>query len=375
MADVDTLIANARSYADSAVSEGVYWIQKISELTDLLNELVFVTGQPTWSYTEVSNRAFEALSIVQTEQPPRPTGLDDITIEQPPAFTPPSTTSLDNILRTMISIISPIPDKFIQAAAMFDAVNSKVLSDLITGGYGIDPADEILLWERGRDRAIEMMDMEIDEVQNRFAAYGIPIPQGALTKEIQVAIDKAQDALYDLNKDILIKRADLYRTQRNFSIEKSIQLVTTGLEFTKTKVQVLRDAVLAELEIIKAEVELNKELLAVYGYRLDALVKTKGLAVDVYKADIEAFNARLGALVRAYGVLQSANSDQLNADRLSMIESMERVKNQIAAFHVESGLKSTALSDIVQIFAHKVAGALSSLNTLVQQAEIKNITG
>lgn len=450
MAEIDTLIANARAYANEAVSGAITYVENFAALEDMINQLQFTSGLPTWSYDEIgdeafsaldtvrsqepeepsvgeppewnyreiSNRVFEVLDAITSQQPERPNDLGDFgDLEEPPDFEGIDPASLREAVRQLITLISNMPDMFAQAVTIFTAVNEKIISDLSTGGYGIDTSDELAIWERSRGRILQETEAEIDEMRLHHSTYNMPIPPGSYNRLLGKAVDKANDALSDFNRDMTIKRGDLYADARKHAIDSAIKAGEVQMGGMKIKIEGLRDAVAAEMGIIEAELSAHRALLSTYGYKFDKIINKQKVLSDIYKTDIagwsarlgaltgaygvlqqsnkdqfdadrvitnvyadyfrakiEAWSARLGALTRAYGVLQQANTDQFNSDRATEAQEIQRARTQIDAFRAESEIRTRAMAEIANVFAHKVSGALTALNTLAAQIEQTVIT-
>lgn len=364
---IDTLIANARSYANEAVAGAISWVTKLAELEDLVASLVFIDGTPTWAYQEIGDDARSGYRDIKNQKPTRPFGLGDFDLGQPPDFDGLDLTLLKRQIGDLITLVSTIPDRFAQAIALYDAVNNLIIYDLANGGYGIDSRDEEALWERTRDRESLAANINLTEIRKQYAIYGQQVPPGAMLGAIQDAINKAQDQMSTVNRDISIKRADLYRVTREFTINKSIELATAQLGLTKVKVEIMRDAVLTTLESAKIELEEYKGSLSKYGYEFTKVIEEQKIRSEVYRTDITGWATQMDTLGKSYALLQQGNTDQLSADRVAASESIQRARAQIETFNTITNVKVNAMTSIAQVLAQKVSGALSSLNTLVSQ--------
>lgn len=445
MSSIDTMIANARAYANEAIAGAITYVERFAELEDMIDKLSFIEklptfdykeisdkvfntlnivksqepdkpeigDAPTWDYREISRQVFEVLDAVFSQQPNRPNSLGDFAdIGSPPDFSGIDPERLREVIRKLVTLIESMPDRMAEAVVLFDAVNTKMLQDLIEGGYGIETTDETALWERSKERLMETTEEEINELRYHHSAFNMPVPSGAYNRALEKIIHKSNIALSDFNRDMTIKRADLYRDNRKFAIEKSIELATTQMGFIKIQASALREAVSAEFDVIRAELEEHKAELSVYGYRFDKIINEQKILSDIYRTDIAGWSARLGALtgaygvlqqsnkdqfdadrlvtnvyadyyrteidawsnrvgalIRAYGVLQQANTDQFNADRATETQEIQRARTQVEAFRAESEIRTRAMADIANVFAHKVSGALSALDTIVGKIE------
>jgi len=97
-----------------------------------------------------------------------------------------------------------------------------LLSDIRDGGYGLDPRDETALWERAKDRESINAAAGIAEFQRAMAARGFSIPPGAMIAGTMKLQQDARAKNSSINREIALKRADLYVQNRQFAI-------TTGL--------------------------------------------------------------------------------------------------------------------------------------------------
>lgn len=69
------------------------------------------------------------------------------------------------------------------SSELLDELNSKLLSDLQNGGYGIETADEQALFNRLRDRETELALTQVEEIRRSAAARGFPLPPGAIDRK------------------------------------------------------------------------------------------------------------------------------------------------------------------------------------------------
>lgn len=102
-------------------------------------------------------------------------------------------------------------------------------SDLINGGYGIDVDDEENLWNRAREREIKSMQSQQDSAARQFAAAGFPMPTGAAQKAMQALQQEASEKIATANRDIAIKRADMYVENRKHAMAVSADIEKTRM--------------------------------------------------------------------------------------------------------------------------------------------------
>lgn len=380
MADVEALITSVEDYADTATSEALASIDAaVSSVGELASRLVWDIGS-NWDYSILNARAIEMINLLKpgTEQkPPKPDGLgvfDNLTgMPKPTGYDKPTDSLIDllNNAHTIINIVSAMPERIVESMIMFEAVNDKIMYDLTNGGYGIDPLDEQALWQRTRDRESIVANIALEELRNQFASYSIPIPQGAYLAALEIALNKSQDAMSTVNRDISIKRADLYRTTRESTIKLSIELANAQLGITTQKITMMKDAANIMLEEIRTDIEAHKELLAVDDFNLRVILGKQDVLAKIYGSEINSWELRLIALTRAYAILQQANTDQLASDRLAFDSNINHARVQVEAFNAQVNVITAALQSKAHVLMSKVAGALSALNAVASAIEQK----
>jgi len=115
------------------------------------------------------------------------------------------------------------------SSTLLTALVNLLYSDLVNGGYGIDEDDEENLWNRARERVLKESQSEMDGATRQFAIAGFPMPTGAAQKAIQAVQQKASEAIATANRDISIKRADMYVENRKHAISASADLEKTRM--------------------------------------------------------------------------------------------------------------------------------------------------
>jgi hypothetical protein len=136
-------------------------------------------------------------------------------------------TSNDTITLENVSLPTPsIPAIFweeeLYQTPILDEAKKIILFDLVNGGYGLDPRDEQALWERAKDRESQNADNSIQDFQRSIAARGFSMPSGAMLAGLQKVQQQARGAISTLNRDVSIKRADMYVQARQFTITNGV---------------------------------------------------------------------------------------------------------------------------------------------------------
>jgi len=367
MADIDTLIANARAYADAAVLEGKAAIEKIAQLSDLINSLNFVESLPLASYSQIIEKAQTLVSHVISSQPQKPSGLGNFgNIPQLPAIDKIDIEDLQNLIAEIIREIETVPDVLAQAVALFSIVQNNLLNELTNAG---NSAAEAALWQRSRDRIMDAAEVELDQLEEEFAKYGSYLPQGAYFTARERIIAKANYALVDADRDVLVKYADNYQSARQHAFAQLVNLIQAGFGIAGEKARMIASAAEAAVQTARAQIDNYRLMLDAYGYAFDKILREQAILAEIYRGDVSSYAAKMDAYGRAFAVLQAASADQLMADKAYLSSFIENSRAKLDAMRVEVEVRMGEMREIGNILANKVAGALTSLNTLAAQIE------
>lgn len=269
--------------------------------------------------------------------------------------------------------------------SLLDPLRAKLLDDLISGGYGIDDADEQRLWERARDREAMATEASIQETIRRTAARGFQLPPGAMQALIESAQQSALEKMSSLSREIMIKKADLYVENRKFTIQQVKEVedmlykywsfaqerVLNAAKYTaefgkqlfnakvaryqakmegyKAKAQVfdtLVKAVLANLESYKIKME---------GARLS--VEVQKLHADVYRTQIEGATALMGI----YKVEMEAAHIQAEIEKIRL----DAFRSSVEAYTAQVGAKSAEFG----MYKAQIDGEMSKVEIYKAQAQ------
>lgn len=251
-----------------------------------------------------------------------------------PDMTPPNISALIDRLNSIV-LPTPPTDTFDYfdpgyASVMRDPMIAKLLNDLIFGGYGIDDADEARLWQRERDREAALAQANIDELKRQAASTSFPMPQGALYAAIQKARQEYQNKTSSVNRDIGLKRADLYVENRRRVIEQVIAVESQsialynavqgrGLEIAKT--QIAMAISLYEAGIKGIELQFSAVLK-----QIEAQMEFSKTSAMVYNSDIAMYQAYVNALVADSQAFLQTQRNVLEKDRTKLFASVEQVR-------------------------------------------------
>lgn len=251
-----------------------------------------------------------------------------------PDMTPPNISALITRLNGLVMPTTPTLSFTYAdpgyASAMHDPMISKLLADLLNGGYGIDDADETRLWNRERDREVASAQANIDELKRQAASTSFPMPQGALYAAIQKARQELLNKTSSVNRDIGLKRADMYVEQRRKVIEQVLAVESQnimlynaiqgrGLDIAKTQIAMAISIFEAGIAGIKLQFEAVLK-------QIEAQMEFSKTSAMVYNADIALYQVYVNALVADSQAFIMNQRNILDRDRSKLFASVEQVK-------------------------------------------------
>lgn len=208
---------------------------------------------------------------------------------------------------------------------------------------GILPSVEQAIYDRGRAREAVASNRKAQEAVRQFAMRGFPKPPGALSLEIQDAAQAAQNNDISLNRDIIIKQAELEQSNRRFSMEQSWKMEEGMIAYTNQQMQRALD---------KARV------------LQQFIIDTFQQQVAEYGVQTQAYSARVGAETAAFKAKTDMQVAEANVR-------MEAARIQLQTFIQEVTLTVEALKAGATVSAQLAASALSAMQV---QASVQDHT-
>ena len=131
-----------------------------------------------------------------------------------------------------------------------DLVYNALSDEVTTGGYGLDPQDELDLWNRARDRENIGILAAYDEAKRNYSMSGFTMPSGALTKALEKATNIALEKNSSVNRDLAIKKADLYWEGKKFvfTLGVTLEQLLVAIADAKGKVHTQLNSVTLEAQ-------------------------------------------------------------------------------------------------------------------------------
>jgi hypothetical protein len=245
-------------------------------------------------------------------------------------ITPPDISDFVAVVPDTPVIEVNMPTDLTEADAVSNAIQEKLLDDIIEGGPAIDEATETAIFERESERARILHNDEIDKISSEWASRNFAMPDGTLAALLnQSEIDYSNKRM-DVSRDIAIKSFELGDANTKFAVQQGIAWYGLKIETYKAKVQAEISRIQAVVQAFIGEVEVYKGSAQVY----TALADTK----------IKKFDAQVKfVMVRAELLMKDAEIDMKHYEMLN-------------------GMKIEAMKAIGGINAQIVAGSLSSVS-------------
>jgi len=232
------------------------------------------------------------------------------------------------------------------------SILSALASDIESGGSGINPDDEQALFERARDRESATYKDAGSQVAKNFAARGFKIPPTAMAALMSRAKDGLNKAMSSVNRDILLKRADMHTQARQFAIQAGTTLENAMLSYHGTMMErALNTAKLVSsfsIEYHNLEVNRFKDKLTVWKTASDvktqwvdnAVKKTKEYELKLAQLELtEKQNARrlqlMEAMNKAVALVEETRKTELQVKKLQVdvdLSRLEHGKQQIELY-------------------------------------------
>lgn len=292
-----------------------------------------------------------------------------------PDMTPPSIKALSDRLAAL-TLPTPPATAFTYAdpgysSALQNPLIAKLLGDLLNGGYGIDDTDETRLWNRARDREAALAQSNIDELKRQAAGTSFPMPQGALYLAIQKSRQDYMAKTSSVNRDIALKRADMYVEQRRRVIEQVIAVESQNqalynaiqgraLEIARTQVQMAIALFEAGIRFFSLQIEAVMK-------QIEAQMEFSKTAAMVYSADIALYQVYVNALVADSQAFIQNQRNVLDRDKAKLFANVEQVKFRLEQLRLTVDNARQINQYGAEYFRTGLGAALSSQSGLAVQ--------
>lgn len=263
-----------------------------------------------------------------------------------------------------------------------DALIAALVEFIENGGTGINVDIEAALWERGRGRQAVLNERLHNEANNYMASRGYNLPACVLTGLLSESLLEQNRADVQLEYEISIEQARLERAQSDYSIHAGVTLegqekehfnniANRTLDCAKAAVQVIIDLYLAKLDAYIIKVEAARVSAGIAKVQADAVAASNENVIDVYKADIEGYKAKLEvetgiaeAIAKVYGFEVMGYEAEAKAAMLDLDAQVKEYQGRIDQAKNETALSLQEAEMAIQSYL----GALQ-LTTTTKSAE------
>lgn len=226
---------------------------------------------------------------------------------------------------------------------LLTALEALLLDDVENGGYGIDPTAEQGIYERARDRESKQAAVSAAQIRRGIASRGFPLPPGSLYAAERATLQEGAAALSALNREIVLKRADLYVQARQFAVQQGLNVEQALMSYVGAKQERALKAqqITAELSIqfhnagvqlFQLQVELKRLYRDLHSEQLQTAV-TKIREYEQQLAHIDAEDKRNQTRLRFHQQLIAAvqlayQAQQFEDEHTKLALELERLKLQ-----------------------------------------------
>jgi hypothetical protein len=265
--EVSTLIANAETKADNALSQAVTYTntaQLVAQGFSSLGPNAVITAESFTvpPYTPNINIANDFHSDFDTEWAGFESWVRGLMADYVDTYFP----TLESDILT--------------------AENTWLVNVVNNGYLGIPVAVEDGMWNRARAKdTLEGLRME-DEALNQFSARGFALPPGVLANRLQITQQEAANKSSTIARDLAIKQTEISIEITKFAIEEMVKMrlgIASSLaEFMRAWMSLPQMAI----DVAKTKAELNKILWDSSANYIHALVAKANLKLDADKTNL-----------------------------------------------------------------------------------------
>jgi hypothetical protein len=258
-----------------------------------------------------------------------------------------------------------------------DEIKAKLFFDMENGGYGIETVDERALWDRARERTSVEANSRIEDALRAAATRGFMLPPGADMAVVADAQQASLEKIASMDREIALKRADMYVENRKFSITAATQVEALFINYRSSMMERMLNAAKALVELGVAVFNAKKdkymadlEAYKAYAAVFEAKIRAELSKIEIYKGQIE--GARLQVEVQKgmadlYRTQVEASKNVIDIYRVQMegVKALLEVeRNKMDIFHTQmEGYSTTVQAKSAEfgLYSAQIQGEISKV--------------
>lgn len=242
-----------------------------------------------------------------------------------------------------------------------EQARSELLSDLTSGGFGIDVNDETQLLDRTRDRTASEADTAIDEAGRVFANRRFSEPPGTLYGAMEQTLEGKRGEISEAAREIYVQRAQQFFNARQFAIQAAGVADRTRAEIKEIQFRIEEAEARFQLALFQSQLDS-------FRIQVQAAIDKVSLTVRVFEAHATVENARARVVAETAKVFIAEYGANVQSF-LGVIDArIKNANNELAAQVQENEGKISAASQGANFYTNLVASALGAVNTVVSQS-------
>jgi hypothetical protein len=359
MSYVTGLAENSKSAVDSAIAS---LLNTVSEINTAEPPVIDDTVLPVIPAPVFNDIVIPDLPDIDFGDVPEPE-YEDVVIPDMPAL--PTVYEVDRItLYDEMSVPESelVIEDLVYVTTLSDTIETRLKAILADGVSGLSTTVEQAIYDRAVARKTAETIAAYTETENYFAARGFSIPPGAMSGRLLEIQAQADNALTDINNDILRMQGELAFKGTWESISRIIEFEKQKRDFFASEVSNVLAKAKARADNLMTRVNLmlearksrltNEAMLAddvlkryqmIYDYLKTTLVKLQA-NVDVYKTKSQIYMSSIDAALKKW---------EGEVKKITTTIEAKSTDNKIQAMIAELGMKKAEISSKAYIEKYK----------------------
>lgn len=265
---------------------------------------------------------------------------------------------------TLLATLPSLPDISVNYVEL--VYNDQLLTDvkgrlstMLLGGTGLPIIIEAAIFDRARAREDLTARKAVQEAAEEFSSRGFDLPNGELSRRIDEARARNQDAVNTLERDLAIKVEEEALQNLRFSVTQGVALETVLMQHADEVAKRALDLALgtARLKVDYFNAQIAGFNAAVQKYATDAEVYR--VRIDAERSKIENYRAQ----IEAQGLIQ-----QLNESDIRLYTARVQALQEIVAVYTA---QVQAVSTLVELDRTEIEAFRATVEAYTAQVQAK----